>query len=375
MVKKQKQYRFKSIFTLATLQFSGHFLEYFVQNSDKVVAFYLLSRLGNDKNFIEIYEKGKLVKKIYLFSPKNLLLRYFFLYIQYIWMLFTFFSPKEEFFFVNFNPFFFMGSSIVRLFRKVEYVYWIGDYWVMDSWIIKMYRSAIFFYHKRIPYTLYLTNRINKVMNKGTIRSDNRKKTVMWGVDSSIYTYGMHEKNTITLCFIGVLVETQGFELLLSVVKQSPNIRLKIIGKGSLVLVNKINDILKKDMLDTKVYFPNRFLYGNELKDIVNTCDIGIALYTVDRNNVTYFADPAKIKQYAEFGLPVIMTNVSEIASYISKYRAGIVVNSNRTSVQKAIVDIKKNYNLYKKGVQAFNNHFNYQSYYASAFSFMRKRL
>lgn len=373
LLKKQKQYRLKSIFTLATLQFSGHFLEYFVTNSDKVVAFYILSRLGNDKNFIEVYEKGKLTKKIYLFSPKNLFLRYFSLYIQYIWIVFTFFAYKEEFYFVNFNPFFFMGSSLVRLFRRIEYVYWIGDFWDMDSLAIKMYRASMYYYHQRIPYSLYLSNRINKVMNKGKIRSDSLKKTAMWGVDSSLYRYGKYVGSTITLCFVGVLVETQGIELLLSVIKHSSNIRLKIIGKGSTLLVNRIKDIIKNDMLEEKVYFPNRFLYGNDLKDVVSSCDIGMALYTVNQNNVTYYADPAKIKQYTEFGLPVIMTNVAEIASFIPKFHAGIVVKNNVASVQKAIVDIKKNYRLYKKGVGAFNKHFHYQTYYASVFSFMRK--
>ncbi len=366
-----KKFRYGSLLMLSTLQFEGHFREYFVQNSKKVVALYTLPRAGDVNNFVEFYKNGKLIGKKELYSPKNIFLSYAFIYVHYIRILFKYFSREEKIYFLNFVPLFFFGNSIIRLLKDIEFIYWIGDYWPMNNFPIPFFRRLMHFYHDHTKYSLYLSNRINERMNYGNIVNNFYKKTLMWGTYSGKELSREKIKNTVTLIFIGVLVESQGIDQLISVVAKNKNIKLKIIGSGDKLLVNKYKKLIRQFNIEKRVLFPNTFLYGNDLLKHINESHIGIALYTVDPDSVTYYADPAKIKQYTEIGLPVIMTDAAQISTYIKKFRAGKIVERSIDSISKAITEIVKDYPLYILGVRNFNKHFNYKTLYKNAFKFL----
>ncbi len=365
------KYTYGNILQTSTLQFDGHIREYFVKHSKRVVAFYILPRGGNVRNFIEVYEYGRLIKKISVYSPRNIFLAYMSYYVQYIYILFIHFPRNETVCFINHLPIFFFFNSIVRSFRKLEIIYWVADYWPMNTLIIRIFRRLMRFYHDRSCYTLYVSDRINKVMNKGKICNSNHKKTVMLGIRPPKLTVKKKVKKTIRLCFIGVLIQSQGVDVLLKVLTHNKNIHLTLIGTGDPALVQEYKNFVKKNHIEKQVIFPNTFLYGDDLYKAVKQCDVGIALYRVDPNSVTFYADPAKIKQYAEFGLPVIMTDAADIASYIDTFHAGIVVKQDVQSVLSAIEQLRKKYNFYLSGLQKFNEHFNYQAYFKGKFSFL----
>lgn len=365
------RYLYGNIFTLASLQFSGHFLDHFVENSEKVVAFYILPRTGTKKNFIEVYEKGKLIAKKELFSPKNILLAYIVQYYQYVKILIRYFSKGEKIYFINFVPLFFIFNSILRLFRKFEIVYWIGDYWPMSGFQINIYKKLMHYYHDHCRYTIYLSDRINRKMNRGKLLDEKNKKTVMWGIDPKEMSERAKPAKSLILCFIGVLAPWQGIDFLLTVVKENKNVNLKLIGTGQPRLVAKFKTFVQKNNINDRVFFPNKFYYGEELKYIVLDCHAGIALYKVDQKSVIYYNDSAKIKQYTEFGLPVIITNATGTADFIKRFKAGIIVDSNQISVNSAIQKMREDYLDYLEGVKKFNERFNYKKYYKEAFQFL----
>ncbi len=237
---------------------------------------------------------------------------------------------------------------------------------------INFFRWFMYYYHKRLKYTIYVSDRINKVMNSGKLLNQENKHTVMLGINPPKIEK-RKLKNSITLCFIGVIVESQGVDLLLSTVAKNKNLNLRIIGTGREELVQKYKKLITTLGLENRVYFPNKFIYGNELSKEIKNCHAGIVLYEENKNTVTYFADPAKIKQYAEFGLPVIMTRASEITDYIERFKAGIIVQRNEKSVSKAISEMMESYPDYLEGIKRFNKYFDYKSYYAKAFRFLEK--
>lgn len=369
----KKAKRYGNILTLATLQFNGHCLQYLIENSEKLAAFYILPRNGKVKNFVEFYVNSKLLEKRDLDSPKNIFLAYIFFYIQYLQILFKYFSSKEKVYFFNTLPVFFFFNSIVKLFRNMEIVYWVQDYWPMNDLSIRIFRRLMHHYHDHTRITIYLTDRINRKMN-GRILSEKNKKTVMWGVDSKNVNYKRFPKKTIWLCFIGVMAQWQNIDFLLSLPAQNKNVNLKLIGSGDLLLVNKYKKMINEFKIQDRVYFPNEYYYGKQLLDQIKGCQIGIVLYEKNPNVATYFADPSKVKQYAEFGLPIIMTDAAEIAKYIKNFKAGIIVDKDIKSIDKAILDIKNNYQKYIDGLKKFNENFDYRTYYQKAFKFLEEK-
>ena len=178
---------------------------------------------------------------------------------------------------------------------------------------------------------------------------------------------------TIRLCFIGVLVESQGIDFLLNVVAKNKEVKLKLIGTGERAVVAKYKKLVERYKISDRVFFPNRFYYGSELARIVSDCHVGVGLYTIDPNAVTYYADPAKIKQYAEFGLPILMTDAAEVAQYLKRFHAGIIVERNVEAINRAIKEMKENYTAYLAGLKRFNEYFNYRKYYKKAFRFLEE--
>lgn len=370
MIKGKK---YGSILVLGTLQFNGHFLEYLIKNSDKLVIYYLLPRGGNIKNFIEIYIKGKLKEKKYVYTPKNISLTYITYYFQYLKILFEYFSNKEKVYFINTLPVFFFFNSIIKLFRKFEIVYWVQDYWTMNNLSIKIFRYLMHYYHNRTKFTIYITDRINKMMNKKVL-NEPFKKTVMWGVESPKNIFKKKNEKLFKVCFIGVLAPWQNIDLLLKTVGKNKKIYLKIIGTGNELLVKNYQDLIKELKIEDRVYFPNKFIYQKDLQKEVKDCHVGIALYETNRNSVSYYSDPSKIKQYAEFGLPIIMTNSSEIAHHIKKFKAGIIVDKDIEKINRAIEEIKINYKNYLLGLKQFSEHFYYKEYYGKGFKFLEEK-
>lgn len=363
--------RYTSVFTFATLQFDGHFLQYLKENTQHLVALYILSRKDNRKDFYEIYDNGRLVfSHELLIFRKNVVLAWCTYYIQYLRILLRHTSHREHTYVISFFPFFFFFGSLLCRIRHIEFIYWIGDYWPMGSLGIRIYRFFMHYYHARMPNTLYLSDRINAVMNDGHIVSSLTHKTAMWGIDRPQRRKTI-SSGIIKICFIGVLAPWQGIEILFGAVSKDKNLHLTLIGTGNANLVAEYEMLTRKYNISDRVCFPDRFYYGNDLKKIVQECHIGVALYNTDAETVTYYADPGKIKQYIEFGLPVVMTDASEIVSYVKNAGAGEIVDRSVDSVLHSFKKIATQYGKYQKGIRTFSDHFYFRSYYRDVFSFM----
>jgi glycosyltransferase involved in cell wall biosynthesis len=367
-----KTFRYPTIMLLTSLQYANHLREYFVENSKKTIAFYVLPRKGKTKNFVEVYENG--VKKISydLYSPPNLFLWHMMLYVNYLKILYRHTSKNEKIYFISYLFTLYFMFPLVRLFRNINFVVWVADYWPMKDLSIQIYMFCVRYYHNHAKFAFYQTNRINEKMNEGKLVNSFNRKTIVPGIDPPKINFSKKIKEKTTLCFVGVLVPWQGLDVLLKVVKENPNINLKLIGTGETPVVDNIKRLINVYKIKNRVYFPNKFIYKNELKKHVKQSDIGIALYEVDSMKVTYYADPAKIKQYMEYGLPVIMTNAAEIARYVKMFNAGIIVERNSNSVNKAIEKMRNNYAFYLKNLKKMNDTFNFRKYYIDKFSFLQ---
>jgi len=366
--------RYGSILLYSSLQFSGNIEKYFVRHTKKLVIFKVLPRFNNPQSIVRIYQKGKKMVEYKVSSSSNIMMYYFLWYKEYMHLLLTYFEKNEEIFVISFHPLSFFFSSLQKLIRNVKFVFWVGDYFTGYKPTNFLFRIASQFYNKRLKYRLYLSDRLNEALNGYTIKTRN-VKTVMWGIDSE-YARKVLRKSPCGNCilgFSGMLRKSQGIEELLEALKNLPNVSLKLLGPAPNELYHEYKKIIKNNDLSKRVYFPNITVYSERLREMLDDCHIGIAMYDVSEQSATFYADPAKVKTYAEFGLPIIMTNAACIAEYIIKYHAGIVINQTTKDLSEAIKTISENYTYYKNGLSDFNNFFEYESYYKKHFLFLEK--
>ncbi|OGH11570.1 MAG: hypothetical protein A3B38_02050 [Candidatus Levybacteria bacterium RIFCSPLOWO2_01_FULL_36_13] len=370
--KKDKPiFRYKNIFLQSSHQFIGNTLEYFIAHTEKLVVFIVMPRVKNKDNTVRLYKYGELIEEKPFILSQNVFLYYLVWYLEYLKALRKYYTRKERFFAVVFHPVFFFGTTMQNFWRNIDFVYWVGDYFPGNNIFILLFERLKKFYHDRVSYSCYASNMINKILN-GQVLSNMNRKTVMLGVNPKEIKRTL-KREGLNILFIGLIKPSQGLELFFDFLKDNREYKLKIIGVCEKNLFSKYMTVIKKLKIEDRVYFPNRFFSEDELIDISRQCQIGIALYEDNPSNVTYYTDPGKVKTYLELGLPVIMSNIPSIASYIQEYKAGEIVERTQPSLTNAVKNIKMNYLGYIKGVKRFNRHFYYENYYQGKFKFLER--
>lgn len=363
-----KKFRYNNIFLYGSLQFSGHVEEYFGKNAKKAIVFIAMPRLNKTHNILRIYNKGVLEQDITIPSHAHFLLYYLLWFFNYWRIVFTHFPKKEKTIVLSGHPISFFGMKIQQLFRNITFVYWVGDYFPGKSMGITIYEKIKKYYHDKLKYACYLSDGINNVMN-GKVCNTQNKKTVMWGVKPPRRT--KKQSKTCHILFIGVIKPSQGLEHVFSFLTKHPEYHLHIVGVCEGSLYKSYRRIIKKKNIQKQVTFPNKFYDDTKIARIASTCDVGIALYDSDKSNPTFYTDPGKIKAYIEYGLPVVMTDVSGIAPFIKKYSCGEIVTRDEKSLSNAFRAIHRNYSKYQHGLRKFAKHFEFSTYYKSKFNFL----
>ncbi len=361
---------YKNIFLYASLQFCGNIEAYFKNHTENLLVFIVMPRVNNKFNLLRQYKRGKLVKEKKVISSSNIFFYYLLWYFHYLTALVNFPAKEGKITVISFHPisFFFMYTQ--KLFMRVNFVYWIGDYFPGVNISLVLYEKLKKYFHDSISYTCYLSDRINKKMNGKILRTANRK-TVMWGVNPKKIKRTLSKKS-FTILFVGLIKESQGLESVFNFLKTNKEYKLKIVGVCEQQLFKKYKKIISAFGLTKRVYFPNIFVDDEKLLTLSQDCHVGIALYDTNPTNATNFADPGKVKSYAEMKLPVIMSDISDIAAYVRKFHSGIVIK-NDSELLDAFTEIKKNYPKYQNGLEEFNKHFFFEDQYKKSFAFLQE--
>ena len=169
------------------------------------------------------------------------------------------------------------------------------------------------------------------------------------------------------LLFVGLIRPGQGLETLFYFLKGHGEYRLSLIGVGQPAYVAELQALLKQTGLNSRVFFPNRFYSEAALLEVSRMCHVGIALYDTGAENFTHYADPGKVKAYAEMRLPVLLTRISDIVPFVERFGSGEVIDRT-DQMGEALERIRLNYARYQAGVTRFNAQFEYERYYGEAF-------
>lgn len=124
------------------------------------------------------------------------------------------------------------------------------------------------------------------------------------------------------LVYIGNLTPEKGLDKVLEQLVDVPQSKLTIYGDGG--VRSQLEDLVKQLNITERVHFAGR-VDNKTILEKLSGYTAGLALYQPHETYV-YYSDPLKVKEYLAAGLPVIMTDLPEIAESVKTAQAGVVI-------------------------------------------------
>ena len=134
----------------------------------------------------------------------------------------------------------------------------------------------------------------------------------------------LKEQATYLAIYSGHLTPGRGLIHYLEAIKYTPGWGLIIAGGGS--CSSWLQQKIESMDLNNRVKFAGMLSHG-ELYPLIQTCDAGLC-YIEPVSESYYYALPNKISEYVQLGVPVIGSNLPEIAGLIRKYNIGYIAKS-----------------------------------------------
>jgi len=154
------------------------------------------------------------------------------------------------------------------------------------------------------------------------------------------------DKTIVILQGAGINVD-RGAEELLEAIALSNRFVLYIVGTGD--VIEQLKQRAEKKDLKNKVVFVGRIPYLEMMQYTLNA-DIGV---TLDKDtNINYrFSLPNKIFDYMKAGVPILASDLKEVANIINTYRVGIIIpNHEPNTILEGLKNIANN----KERIQTF---------------------
>lgn len=174
------------------------------------------------------------------------------------------------------------------------------------------------------------------------------------------------------IVFLGHLIEKQGLQLVIdAMIKISgefPKAKLIIIGAGPYGPALKRR--VKKSNLQGKVSFLGFIEDHKQVEKELAKASMAVATYVPTPESFTYFTDPGKIKSYLAAGLPVVLTDVPQIARDLVIKRCGIITDYDSTSIYEKIAELlgdETKLSRYSKNALKYASNFDWNKIFENA--------
>ncbi len=177
-----------------------------------------------------------------------------------------------------------------------------------------------------------------------------------------------------TLVFMGHLLEKQGVQTVIraipTIIKEIPDFRFLVIGTGE--FEEELKKLSRQVGVENCVEFTGYIANHEEMENLMAKRACAIALYQKgDReSNLTYYADPGKIKDYLCAGLPIILTDVPHNARDIENDKCGRIIDSDPESIANAVVNLMSNEEMlleYRQNAVNYARRFDWSQVFAKA--------
>ena len=335
--------------------------------SQELVSFlkdkiYLLSFIDHPFSYakkkrssVTLYQKGEIIKK--LVAPRIFGPDIFYYFKDFLFTILFVLKTGRKFDFClavdNLNT---LSALILRKFGIVKKViYYTIDY------TPKRFLNPLFnlIYHKIDKFCCYHTDLIWSSSNRMKKARQKKGLDLKRCADEIIVSDGCHFKeikrpikkkiNRFKLVFMGHLIANKGVDLILRslplIVKKYPKTILTIVGAGP--EEKKLKSLAQRLNIRKNIIFTGFIKSHQELERIIANCGIAIAPYVPDPKSFTFFSDVGKVKVYLACGLPVLITDVPEIAKEIEREKAGAIFKYKKDSLVEKLKMLLENDKLY----------------------------
>ena len=154
------------------------------------------------------------------------------------------------------------------------------------------------------------------------------------------------------VAFVGSMNPRQGgldyIAALQVIIQSEPDVEGVAIGDGE--ERKKMQALAKSLGLSSRIRFTGHLDEAGIAKELAE-CSVGMAPYKEDKESLSYFCDPSKVRQYLRCGVPVVMTRVPPIWAEIDE-TAGLAVPSNPDLLAEAALTILRQPERREKYVQ-----------------------
>lgn len=137
-------------------------------------------------------------------------------------------------------------------------------------------------------------------------------------------TFNATEKTEKSILYQGAVNIGRGLEQAILSMKFISNAKLTIAGDGD--IKNELENLVAKENLQSKVEFTGR-LSIEKLTALTLTADLGLSIE--ENLGLNYrFALPNKLFDYIQAQVPVLITNLPEMAAIVNQYQIGEITDS-----------------------------------------------
>jgi glycosyltransferase involved in cell wall biosynthesis len=368
---------------------AGKVFDYLLEKFSLVALFsFSFHRLKNKKgaNKLRIYCKGKLIETKSLFDyqfPEKLIFVFLPIRSGFIFLQILFYATYLRIKYGQFQYYFtvnaftaWTGNILKKLGIVKKTIFWVWDYYPLfhQSLIIATARWTYWQFDKLATKSntlIFLNERIAQLRKEvGELDKNIHYKIIPIGTNirEGVRKLRISKSKMLNFVFMGVVKKSQGLDLLFNnseeLLKEFPKICIHVVGAGP-----DLNYFKKRAISSPLKVIFHEYLEDEKCDRILKKCDIGIATYIPGKDNVSYYGDPSKIKQYLSFGLPVITTDVFDFSREIKNSQAGIIINyDNPQELVKALRKIITKYTFYSNNAISLAKKYSYRKIYPEFF-------
>ena len=229
----------------------------------------------------------------------------------------------------------FTGLLLRQLGCVRRVVYYVIDYVPTrypNRWLNQLYHSIDRHCVRHADHVWNLSSRMVQAREARGLPACFRERqiTVPIGTDLRIQPLTPDRVDRQVIVYFGGLMEKQGVQLAIEALAELrrtvPRARLLVIGGGDVDRARSLQQLAASLGVSEAVEFTGVIRDHDEALKRIRRCAVGVAPYTDDPDNFTRYTDPGKPKAYMAAGLPVVMTDVPEVAQLIAHAGAGFVV-------------------------------------------------
>lgn len=334
------------------------YVNYCIKNFDEFV--YLKWKFPHSKecskSAVIKYKKGKKISEKNIFSLPTLNHKlFYFLLLPFNYLLYFFQgvflfwkrnSNKPRIFF-GINYFCTFCGIILKKLGRVDFViYRVMDFFPLPpSGIYRLLNRFFYIFDKfclKNADSIWFTTEghiIGREKYGYFDRTENHYQMIPLTINCDKFiSKPLVQENKYSLVYCGVVSRYHMLGLLFEVIqelkKDFSRIKLNLIGSGP--DANYFKNLADKMGLNENVIFHGFMEDGKAFRLLMASNILGVALYKDEENFIKY-TEPAKVKYYLNFGVPVIMSDVPVIAKEIKKAEVGLAVKNNKNEIVKII--------------------------------------